>query len=284
MLRVDQVVVVPILPHFPRFKIRSKIWDWLERVETVQTMSSSGSYRGLAVLFFLFLAVGVVRVSGLSICGTNGYLDQRDAVFESEKQMYFAADEILSADEQVVNRYLEVLKQIDYNVNNFPPAHFFLDANYRTKIENSPTLPILKQMPKGMLNFYAFNEMLKDWDTFVIIIFYLIIVGGNLHIHLAGAGDATWAITYLLNQSYSQYLYYNPNPPQVGLYMNPATVPAGFSHLPVNSSTAAFLINGISYQPLNETNPLLFQYINDDSIASWVVFQQKFDFFSNVLR
>jgi len=118
----------------------------------VQTTSGSGSYRGSAVLLFL-LAVGIVRVSGLSICGTNGYLYQRETVFESEKQMYFAADEILSADEQVVNRYLEVLKQIDYNVNNFPPAHFFLDANYRTKIDNSPTLPILKQMPKGMLNF-----------------------------------------------------------------------------------------------------------------------------------
>jgi adenosine deaminase CECR1 len=113
-------------------------------------------------------------------CDPNFYR-QRHEWFMQENDMDFAANETLTAQEEIVSQYMYLLKLEEFrnNFEYYPPAQYFLNPRVRRLIEASPLLPIITDMPKG----------------------------AHLHIHISGVADARWMINMAMNSTYKDWLW-----------------------------------------------------------------------------
>lgn len=107
-----------------------------------------------------------------SSLGQNGtesfvqYLNQREALVNSSKQLNFASEMHLSETEKTVNNILKVIqaKELQRTVHFYPFAYNF----YQTKqiIDEGEMINILKQMPKGSALHEHCNSAVS-WDWFI---------------------------------------------------------------------------------------------------------------------
>ena len=98
----------------------------------------------------------------------DSYLNARNNLIDSAKQLRFDSAIVLSPAEQKADAYISKLKEMEFarNEDYFPPAHNFYEA--KPYIDNSPLLEVFHKMPKGAI----------------------------LHLHPPAMGDFRWLISY----------------------------------------------------------------------------------------